>query len=267
MNTLPQTQSIQLEQNGAWLTVWFNQPERRNPLTDDVVEELTAVCLALREDASVRGITFRGRGGFFCAGGDLKGFQSLAEGPEERVLETSQRIGELLALVDSLPQVTVALIEGAAMAGGLGLACCCDVAIATDDARFAFSETRIGISPAQIAHYVLQKCGYAVGRRLMLTAARFRGDEASRYGLVDVLVGDQDGLVDAEKAIQRDVLSCAPGAIAATKSLIRGLQGIDAADRIAYAGQNFANCLKGDEGREGVASFLEKRTANWHVEI
>lgn len=267
MTTLPRTQSIELEQNGAWLTVWFNQPERRNPLTDEVVEELTAVCLAVRDDRSVRGITFRGRGGFFCAGGDLKGFQSLAAGPEDRVLAASQSIGELLALVDGLPQVTVALIEGAAMAGGLGLACCCDVTVATSEARFAFSETRIGISPAQIAHYVLQKCGYAVGRRLMLTAARFRGEEAARCGLIDVLVADEAGLSDAEKAIQRDVLSCAPGAIAATKALIQGLQGIDATERVAYAGQNFTRCLKGDEGREGVASFLEKRTANWHVEI
>ena len=124
----------------------------------------------------------------------------------------SETIGRLLYKLDRLPMVTIALIEGAAMAGGLGLACCCDVTIGTADARFAFSETRIGISPAQIARYVMQKCGDSTGRRLMLSAARFTGDEAARLGILDVVVSDSSGLTEAEKKIRRDVLACAPGA-------------------------------------------------------
>ena len=96
----------------------------------------------------------------------------------------SRRIGHVLAELNALPQVTVAVIEGAAMAGGLGVACCCDVTIGMSDAKFGFSETRIGITPAQIARYVLQKCGYSTGRRLMVTAARFREMKQADLGFL-----------------------------------------------------------------------------------
>ena len=151
MSKLPNTESVVCELDQAWLTVWFNQPERRNPLTDGVVSDLQLICDAIEDERWIRGLTLRGRGGFFCAGGDLKGFQNMAEASKDDVIEMSETIGRLLYKLDRLPIVTIALIEGAAMAGGLGLACCCDVTIGTADARFAFSETRIGISPAQIA--------------------------------------------------------------------------------------------------------------------
>lgn len=267
MTQLPTTTSIQLELTQGWLSIWFNQPERRNPLTDAVVHEIAQVLSAVADDRSIRGITFRGRGGFFCAGGDLTGFQRLASGAREEAMATSTLIGQLLAQLNRQPQVTLALIEGAAMAGGLGLACCCDVAIGTADARFAFSETRIGISPAQIARYVLQKCGYATGRRLMLTAARFQGREAADFGLLDAVVDDASQLSSAEMAIKAEVLSCAPAAIAATKALIVALPDIEEDERIHAAAANFTRALQGDEGREGVASFLEKRKPNWHVAL
>ena len=267
MDALPSTQSLDLELDRGWLTIWFNQPERRNPLTDDVVSELTAVLHALGHRRDVRGITLRGRGGFFCAGGDLKGFMALAEGDRESVLRTSETIGHLLAQLNAQPQVTVALIEGAAMAGGLGLACSCDVVLATCDAKFGFSETRIGISPAQIARFVIQKCGYSVGRRLMVTAARFDGDSAQGFGVVDQAFETVDLLEAAEQRIRADVLACAPGAIASTKALLDELARVSDAEKVDVAAANFTDCLQGDEGREGVASFLEKRKPNWHVEV
>ena len=135
----------------------------------------------------------------------------------------SRRIGHVLAELNALPQVTVAVIEGAAMAGGLGVACCCDVTIGMSDAKFGFSETRIGITPAQIARYVLQKCGYSTGRRLMVTAARFKGDEAGRLGVLDFVAEDADALAGLETKVKRDVLECAPGAVAACKALITGM--------------------------------------------
>jgi len=267
MVALPDTKSIQLELVEGWLTVWFNQPERRNPLTDEVVEDLGRVFAAIRDERAVRGVTLRGRGGFFCAGGDLKSFNAIAAGAREDALRTSTTIGDLLADLNALPQVTVALIEGAAMAGGLGVACCCDVTIGLHDARFAFSETRIGITPAQIARYVLQKCGYAVGRRLMLTAARFKGVEAERLGVLDFCVDSVESLETAEQAIRTDVLGCAPGAVAACKSLIIGLPETPDDTKVSFAAENFSRCLQGDEGKEGVAAFLEKRKPNWHVEV
>ena len=267
MTTLPATDSVECEMDNGWLTVWFNQPERRNPLSDEMVADLQRICDALQDDRSVRGLTLRGRGGFFCAGGDLKGFKALATAPNEDVIAMSETVGRLLYSLDRLPMVTVAVIEGAAMAGGLGVACCCDVTIGTADARFAFSETRIGMSPAQIARYVMQKCGYATGRRLMLSAARFKGEEAADLGILNIVVPDTEGLATAEARIRSDVLACAPGAVAATKTLIRTLPTLPEEQKMRFAADNFTACLRSEEGVEGVASFLEKRKPNWHQEV
>ena len=267
MTKLPNTESVECELDQGWLTVWFNQPERRNPLTDAVVADLQRICDAIEDERSIRGLTLRGRGGFFCAGGDLKGFQNMADASKDDVIAMSETIGRLLYKLDRLPMVTIALIEGAAMAGGLGLACCCDVTIGTADARFAFSETRIGISPAQIARYVMHKCGDSTGRRLMLSAARFTGDEAARLGILDVVVADSSALNQAERKIRADVLACAPGAVAATKTLIRELANLSDEKKMSLAAKNFTDCLKGEEGVEGVASFLEKRKPSWHQEV
>ena len=206
MATLPETKTLALDLEQGWLTVWFNQPERRNPLTDEAVEDLAAVIDTIKDQRDIRGMTIRGKGGFFCAGGDLKGFNAMASGATEESMRMSRRIGHVLAELNALPQVTVAVIEGAAMAGGLGVACCCDVTIGMSDAKFGFSETRIGITPAQIARYVLQKCGYSTGRRLMVTAARFKGDEAGRLGVLDFVAEDADALAGLETKVKRDVL-------------------------------------------------------------
>jgi len=267
MTALPETKSIDLEVSEGWLTIWFNQPERRNPLTDDVVAELSDVLSAVANNRDIRGITLRGRGGVFCAGGDLKAFSTMATGPRDETLAISDQIGRLLAALNNMPQVTVALVEGAAIAGGLGMACCCDVTIGTTDSRFAFSETRIGITPAQIARYVLQKCGYSTGRRLMLTAAKFKGGRAAQLGILDEVVDSVAALEDAERAIRREVLSCAPEAVAQCKRLISDIVGLDDATAIAYASTSFTDALQGPEGAEGVASFLEKRQPAWHVEV
>lgn len=267
MATLPETKTLALELDQGWLTVWFNQPERRNPLTDEAVEDLATVITSIAPQRDIRGMTIRGKGGFFCAGGDLKGFKALASGDSDASMTMSRRIGDVLADLNALPQVTVAVIEGAAMAGGLGVACCCDVTIGMKDAKFGFSETRIGITPAQIARYVLQKCSYSTGRRLMLTAARFKGEEAGRLGVLDFVAETAEGLASIEQRVRQDVLECAPGAVAACKALIIGMPGTPDTEKVEFAAQNFSGCLQGDEGKEGVASFLEKRKPNWHTEI
>ena len=264
--SLPITESIQLEQKNGWLTIWFDGIENRNALTDQRVAETLAVLNAVADDRAVRGITLRGKGGVFSAGGDLKSFRKFAEAPDDDVIEMSKSIAYLLNRLNTMPQVTVALVEGAAIAGGLGIVCCCDVAICQSSAKFAFSETMIGISPAQIARFVMQKLGYAKGRRLMLTAARFDGAEAGNLGLADFVAADVASLEAHEVKVRRDVLKCAPGAIAATKELILELPYIEPDSVADVAGRNFTKRLKSDEGKEGVSSFLEKRAPNWAQE-
>lgn len=258
--------AIVAEQTGEWLTLWFNQPERRNPLSTSMSDELLAALEAAAADPTVRGVTLRGKGGFFCAGGDLSGFHQMAQADHEAVVAMSEGAAVLFAALNAFPKVTVALVEGAAMAGGLGMVCCCDVALGTRDAKFGFSETQIGITPAQIARYVLAKLGNAVGRRLMLTAARFDGDEAGRLGLLDFVADSAGDLEQIEARIRRDVLRCAPGAIAATKTLLQQIPQTESDAIPRLAAENFAAAFKSEEGREGIASFVEKRKPIWNRE-
>lgn len=266
MSNLPDVSVLDLQSDTGWLTIWFSQPEKRNPLTDQMREELASVLAAVREDRTVRGITLRGRGGVFCAGGDLKAFKTLASGSASRqsTIEMSSDIGHLLAMVNSMPQLVVAIVEGAAIAGGFGLACCADVVLCESSAKFAMTETAIGLSPAQIAPYVIQKLGYPTARRLMLTAARFDGAGALKVGFADDLGDDAAALEALESQLRKQLLSCAPGAVADSKALILALNGVtDRSQIIDIAAQNFADRVQSPEALEGISSFFEKRKPSW----
>ncbi len=263
--------TLELEREGDWLSIWLNRPESRNALSSELAGELQAVLDGVRDDRSVRGITLRGRGGVFCAGGDMKAFQAAFQpaaegGARAAVVEISKSGASLFDAVNAMPQVVVALVEGAAMAGGLGLACCADIVIAETEARFSFSETAIGLTPAQIAPFVIQKVGYAPARRLMLTAARFDGVEAARIGLADIVAKGVSAADEAERAVRKQVLRCAPGAVASLKALIHTMPGLDRKAQINAAAENFADRIFSDEGREGVSSFIEKRKPVWAEE-
>lgn len=262
----PSTESgLIVEHQDGWMRIWFNRPEVRNALSNEVIGELIAILTPLRDDRSVRGISFRGKGGMFCAGGDIKGFKAVFQGGNNAadIAQASSKGGQLFQLINEMPQVVVMLIEGAAIAGGLGVMCTGDVVVVTEDSRFAISETSIGIPPAQIAPFVVQRIGLATARRLMLTGARFDGKHALEVGLADHLVPDATGLDEMEAEIIRAVNRCAPGANAVTKAIVHAAGHLPRDQMIAYAAEGFADCMLSEEGREGVASFLEKRKPSW----
>jgi len=273
MRNLPAVTALELDLDGGWLTVWFNRPESRNALSAELSGDLRRVLEAVRDDRGVRGITLRGRGGVFCAGGDLKAFrrdhqgtEDSGEDPKAGIVAMSKDGAQLFDLVNAMPQVVLAVVEGAAMAGGLGLACCADAMIAETQARFAFTETAIGLTPAQIAPFVVRKVGFATARRLLLTAARFQGQEAQALGLADFVADGPEGLEAVEARIKSQVLACAPGAVADIKALLLALPGMARAEEIDAAAENFAGRLMSEEGREGIAAFMEKRKPVWSVE-
>ena len=268
MTDLPTTEKLDLELTDGWLTIWFNSPANRNALSAELANELTATLRAIHDDRSVRGVTLRGRGGVFCAGGDLKAFEAAFAGDKadrREVVRLNEQGGEIFRLVNELPQVTVALVEGAAIAGGLGLICCADIVAVTREAKFALTETQLGIIPAQIAPHVLRRLGEPLTRRLMLTGARFKGGDAAAYGLADFVVDDVAELDTIDKAIQADVMRCAPGANAATKELLRACAQGDRTEFSKYAAAKFAECLLSPEGREGVSAFVQKRPPSWSL--
>jgi len=265
MTNLPDISTLDLNISEGWLTIWLNQPEKRNALTDEMRRDLISIFSAIRDDRSIRGITLRGRGGVFCAGGDLKQFKNQFQNKvdEAEILAMSRNAADLFDCVNSAPQVVIILIEGAAMAGGFGLACCADVVLCEAGAKFAMTECMIGLSPAQISPFVIQRLGYSTARRLMLTAARFNGSEAEALGFADFVRDSVEALEEIESGLKRQVLKCAPGAIAGTKELILTLPALDRSTAIEVAAQNFKTRMISDEAREGIASFLEKRKPNW----
>lgn len=265
MSELPALEALDLELENEWLTVWFNEPARRNPLSRERVADLLELANALENRRDIRGVVFRGRGGVFCAGGDLKAFQAAFAGGEVRdqVVELSVEGARVFDAIDRLPQFTVAVVEGAAMAGGFGMACCTDFVIAEKQARFSLTETRIGIVAAQILPFVMRRLGERVARRLLLTASSLKGPEAMSVGLADVCVEDDVGIDGKLRDLREAIRKVAPGALAATKLLIAEMKTLPRNEQVKLAANTFADCLLSDEGKEGVTSFMQKRSPRW----
>ena len=258
--------TILLEKEKGWLNIWLNRPASRNSLSEEMVSELKSVLIDTRADESIRGITLRGKEKMFCAGGDLKGFKAVFQNPNTsraEIEDASAEIGILLNLLNTMPQVVVTLVEGAAVAGGMGLMCCGDVVITTTDAFFSLTETTLGIPPAQIAPFVMARIGLSNSRRLMLTASRFDGIEAHRIGLADLTVDNADDFISVMDKIKRGVFSSAPKANAKTKALLFRALSLSNEDFRSYAAKTFTDCMLDGEGLEGVASFIEKRKPSW----
>ena len=258
--------TILTDNDDGWLTIRLNRPEARNALSEEMVAELSASLTAAATDADVRGVTLRGEGPVFCAGGDLKGFQSIfqAGNDENAVAKANEAGGELFTLINELPKFVLILVQGAAMAGGFGMVCAADAVAVTRDAKFALTETTLGIPPAQIAPFVAARLGLRTTRRLMLSAARFDGAEAQRLGLADYVAEDVAGLDEIEAEVRKGVRRCAPGANAITKDILLKTRTLSGAEMRAYAGRGFAKAMLSEEGREGVASFIEKRKPRWN---
>lgn len=269
MNHWPSLATLKLELSAGWLTIWLHRPEVRNALSAQMVEDLMATLERAAQDARLRGVTIRGHGGVFCAGGDIKDFKAMMQGQQDAdaVRASSQRAGELFERINTLPQVVLMLVEGPAMAGGMGMVCAGDIVAVTADASFALTEVTLGIPPAQIAPYVVNRLGLRTSRRLMLTAARFGAEEALRLGLADHLAADATELDIFEASIKRAVGRCAPGANAVTKDILLATQLLNGEAMRQHAAAGFARCMQGEEGREGVAAFLEKRKPAWNADI
>ncbi|MCP5128073.1 MAG: enoyl-CoA hydratase/isomerase family protein [Pseudomonadales bacterium] len=266
MTSLPTTTALILEPQGSVLTIWFNRPEARNALSAAMVEELEAVLDATRDDRGLRTIILRGKGGFFCAGGDIKGFRSGLQdsGPSrDEVARENRSFGSLMIKLNEQPQAVIVLVEGAAIGGGLGLACVGDVTIVTRDARFRLSETSLGIPPAQIAPFVTERVGLTQARRLMLTGARFEGAEAVQYGIGHILAEDSADMEAKCAEVLAQIAMCAPGANATTKRIVFETTRLPRAQALDFASLGFADCMLSAEGREGVSAFIEKRKPNW----
>lgn len=261
----PEVQDLILDRAGDTLTIWFNRPETRNALSARMAAELAAVLECLPQTRDLRFVVLRGKGGSFCSGGDLSMFRTVFQdgASREEIVESNASFGRLLRGVRALPQLFVVAIEGAAMAGGLGLSCIADVVMTTASARFALSEVTLGIPPAQITPLVIQRVGASEARRLLLTAQRFDGSEAGRLGFAHQVVADSAALDEALATLLEDARRGAPGAIALTKDIIAASAVLEPDALVQFSAERFADAMLGEEAREGMAAFAAKRSPQW----
>lgn len=258
---------VRSERQGGFLFLTLDDAATRNALSPEMVQELQAAIEAAAADATVRALVLRGANGFFCAGGSMGNFQksqqsAAAAGETDPIAANNRRFGDFMIALARLPKVVVAVVEGAAMGGGFGLACAADIALARRDAKFALSETTLGLVPAQIAPFVVARIGQARARRLALTGERIDGAEAERIGLVDFVADDAVGLEARLLAVLQGIARCAPGANAATKALLQECAEVELGPILDRAARAFARQMRG-EGAEGVAAFRDKRDAAW----
>jgi isohexenylglutaconyl-CoA hydratase len=263
MAELPNCQTLLLERAEGVLHVTLNRPDSRNAMSLAMVEELRAVLRAVRDDRAVRALVLRGADGHFCAGGDVKDMAGARAKGGDAYRELNRAFGSLLEEAQAAPQVLIAVLEGAVLGGGFGLACVSDIAIAHQGAKFGLPETSLGILPAQIAPFVVKRIGLTHTRRLALTAARFDGAEALRLGLVHFSEADDQALVDRLAECLQQVRQCAPGANAATKALLLATETENLGNLLDHAAGQFAEAVVSGEGVEGTMAFVQKRKPTW----
>lgn len=265
---MPEFDTLLVERRGGSLHVTLNRPELRNAMSLAMVDELLVV-LDVAQASGNRAIVLRGAGGNFCSGGDIKDMGAAQAQPaslgEDPVARVNARFGQLCVAYAATGLPVVAVLEGAVMGGGFGLACVADVVIAEEGAKFRLPETGLGLVPAQIAPFLVERLGYSEARRLAVTGGAIDAQDAQRLGLVHYVCSGEGALETALETSLAQIRKGAPKAIAATKRLIRRARLEDATALVDDAAANFAEAARSDEGTEGLTAFLEKRPAKWAV--
>jgi methylglutaconyl-CoA hydratase len=237
-------------------------PERHNVLTGAICDGLTAACGAINADTTIRVVVLGGNGASFCAGGDLDWMraQVAADGAGRRV--EARRVADMLAALNTLDRPLIGRIHGPAYGGGVGLMAVCDATVVAEGAKFALTETRLGLIPATIAPYVIARMGEGPARSVFFSGRVFGAAEAQRLHLATRVVAaeDLDAAVEAEIA---PYLATAPAAVAAAKRFARSLGPRIDASVIEASIDRLASAWETPEAAEGIAAFLEKRPASW----
>ncbi|HYD56722.1 MAG TPA: enoyl-CoA hydratase/isomerase family protein [Burkholderiales bacterium] len=243
--------------------VTLNRPEVRNAFDDALIASLTKCLRDLESDPAVRAVVLAGNGPAFCAGADLNWMKRMAGYSYEQNLADAQALAGMLAALDRMSKPTIARVHGPAFAGGTGLVAACDIAVGTPEAKFCFSEAKLGLSPATISPHVMRAIGERAARRYFLTAEVFDAAEAERIGLLTALVpaAELDAFIEG---LVKHLLAGGPEAHRQIKELIAAVTGRPVDDALAAeTARRIAEIRVSPEGKEGIASFLEKRKPSW----
>jgi methylglutaconyl-CoA hydratase len=253
-----------VEREGPVAHVVLNRPHVHNAFDAQLIGRMAETFTALGTDDAVRVIVLRGQGKSFCAGADLNWMRESADYTDEDNIADAKRFAHMMHAVNRCPKPVVARVHRVALGGGTGLISCCDIAVAEDGARFAFSECRLGILPAVISPFVMRRIGPGHARALFLSAEMFGAHKALRIGLVDEVV-PKEHLDAAVAAHVRRLLECGPAAQAMCKELIREVSWNHPEAMEDLTARTIARARASSEGKEGVGAFLDKREPSWRV--
>ena len=247
--------------------ITLNRPDVHNAFNERLISDLTAVLRGIDGDETVRALVLAAEGRSFCAGGDLNWMRATANYTPQENLQDAEQLAELMRALDELRKPTIALVQGPAYGGGVGLVSCCDIAIAASSATFALSEVRLGLIPSVISPYVVTAMGIRASRRYFLTGERFSAEVALRHGLVHEVVPPEE-LEEAGDRVIAALLDGGPKAQEEAKLLIAEVGGEICDDRLRRrTAERIADIRASTEGKEGVSAFLEKRRPKWQGEI
>ena len=257
------TIKVQLGESMAWVNL--DRPEVRNALNAELIRELTEVFDWLNNRDDIRVIILKGNGKAFCAGADLAYMKDMAGYSYNQNIADAEKLSKLFQTIYFCDKAVIVDVHGACIGGANGIIAAADIVIAEKETKFAFSEVRLGITPATISPFVVAKIGTTAAKELMLTGRRFTADEAKTFGLVNVAV-DEAEMIDTERQYIDHFLQASPDAIAECKNLLRMVTGTD--DRynpvfmqtsVAIANQRISKA-----GQEGMKAFFEKRKPQWN---
>ena len=258
--------TLTIERTPPITRITLNRPEVHNAFNETLIAELTAVFESLREDEATRVVILQGAGKSFCAGADLNWMGKMVGSSFAENLEDARALARMFEAIDHCPKPVVGRVHGAALGGGAGLVAVCDIAVATPDAKFAFSEVKLGLIPAVITPYVVRKIGYGHARACFVSGERFDAETALRMGLIQRVVSAEQ--LDAEiDAITRNLLQNGPNAMAAAKMLLHAALVLPADELRSLTIARIAELRVSEEGQEGIRAFLEKRTPNFAVRV
>lgn len=259
------TPTITLTINGPVATIALNRPEVHNALNQELMADIAAALHQLAQDDNIRVAVLAAVGPTFCAGGDLKMMREAADYTFDQNKAGGYEIFDLLGVMSEFPKPLLGRVQGHALGGGVGLISCCDIVVAVEKAQFGLTEVRLGIVPAVISPYVLNKIGVSNGRQLFLTGERFGAAYAQQVGLVHHIAADEAALDEKIAERVRELLMASPQSQAVAKQLIRTVAYQPIPTMREYTAQTIAACRASEDGREGMSSFLEKRKPRWQT--
>src|SRR6185295_18404502 len=243
--------------------VLLDRPDVHNSFNDELVKRLTEAFTELGQRDDVRLIVLAGNGKSFCAGADLHWMKRMVEYSHDENVADARAVGRMFLAIAKCPKPVIARVHGAALGGGAGLVAACDIGIAIESVQFGFTEVKLGIIPAIISPFVIAKIGPGRAREFFITGERFLAPVAMNIGLIQHVVSHElalDALVDSKIS---QILTSAPGAIAAAKELVFGMAGKTLENSIEFAAEAIARARAGAEGQAGMKAFLERQKPPW----